>query len=93
MNISESGMLLQPSIDAQVGQEVRLEFRIEEMRASLNVSSRIVRKEGNERMAVEFTGLQPEDQNAVQVYVTGHMKDSTPRSGLSDAQPPRMFRR
>jgi len=93
MNISESGMLLQPSIDAEVGQEIRLEFRIEEMRASLNVSSRIVRKEGNERMAVEFAGLEPEDRNAIQVYVTGHMKDSMARSGLSDAQPPRMFRR
>lgn len=72
-NISESGMLLQPSLDMEVGQEVSLEFKIAEIRASMNVRARIVRKEGNERVAVEFVGLAPEDQNAIQVYVTGHL--------------------
>ena len=83
MNISESGMLLQPSLDMEVGQEVSLEFKIAEIRASLNVRARIVRKEGNERVAVEFLGLAPEDQNAIQVYVTGHLESLRPRETLN----------
>lgn len=83
MNISESGMLLQPSLDIEVGQEVSLEFKIAEIRASLNVRARIVRKEGNERVAVEFVGLAPEDRNAIQVYVTGHLESLRPREILN----------
>ncbi|MFI5071501.1 MAG: response regulator [Terriglobales bacterium] len=77
MNISESGMLLQPSVDIEVGQEVALEFEIPEVRASLHVRARIVRKEGTERIAIEFIGLAPEHQNAIQLYVVGHLKNST----------------
>jgi len=83
MNISESGMLLQPSLNMEVGQEVSLEFKIAEIRASLNVRARIVRKEGNDRVAVEFVGLAPEDQNAIQVYVTGHLESLKPRETLN----------
>ena len=73
MNISQSGMLLQPSLDAEVGQEVSLDFKITEVRASLNVRARIVRKEGTLRVAIEFIGLAPEDQNAIQLYVMGRL--------------------
>jgi hypothetical protein len=45
MNISESGMLLQGSLDAEVGQEVAVEFKLAEVGATLNVPGRIVRKE------------------------------------------------
>jgi CheY-like chemotaxis protein len=83
MNISESGMLLQPSLEMDVGQEVSLEFKIAEIRASLNVRARIIRKEGNERVAVEFVGLASEDQNAIQVYVTGHLESLRPREILN----------
>jgi CheY-like chemotaxis protein len=93
LNISESGMLLQPSIKAEIGQRVELEFRIEEVRALLKVSSRVARHEGIERMAVEFVDLAPEDRNAIQVYVTGHLKDLTPPRDLSNAGPARLFRR
>jgi CheY-like chemotaxis protein len=93
LNISETGMLLQPALDAEVGAETRLEFRIEEVRASLNLSCRVVRKEGTERIAVEFIEPAPEDRNAIRVYVTGHLKESTPRRDLSNVGPQRMFRR
>ena len=73
MNISQSGMLLQPSLDAEVGQEVSLDFKITEVRASLSVRARIVRKEGTLRVAIEFISLAPEDQNAIQLYVMGHL--------------------
>jgi len=86
MNISESGMLLQPSIEAEVGQEIALDFMIAEVNASLSVQARIVRKEGAEgaaRAAVEFHGLTPESQNAIQLYVTGHLESLKPREAAN----------
>jgi CheY-like chemotaxis protein len=73
MNISESGILLRPSIDAEIGEEVSLSFKFEEFRAALNVRARIVRKDGAERVGMEFVGLAPEDINAIQLYVMGHL--------------------
>jgi len=91
MNISESGMLLQPTVDIEVGREVQLEFKIGEAHASMQVLARIARKDGNERVGVEFIGLAPEEQNAVQLYVLGHLKDHTPKRDLS-VKPNRFFR-
>ena len=89
LNISESGMLLQPSLDAAIGSEVSLAFKIAEVRASLSLRARIIRKEGNERVAFEFIELAPEDRNAIQVYVTGHLTEVTRRRdvvGLRSAE-------
>jgi CheY-like chemotaxis protein len=83
MNISESGMLLQPSVDCEIGQQVRLEFKIAEVRALLKVGARIVRKEGQERVAVAFGELAAEELNAIQLYVMGRLKDLTPRRDLA----------
>ena len=92
MNISESGMLLQPSVDREVGQEVQLEFKIAEVRASLNPRGRIVRKEGAERVAIAFIDLAPKVRNAIQLYVMGRLKDITPPRDLSNIGPRRLFR-
>jgi c-di-GMP-binding flagellar brake protein YcgR len=91
LNISESGMLLQSSLDLEVGQEVALEFKIAEVGASLQVLARIVRKEGTERTGVQFLGLAPEDINAIQLYVLGRLQDSTPRRDLSGIGMKRLF--
>jgi CheY-like chemotaxis protein len=73
MNISESGILLRPSIDAEIGEEVSLSFKFEEFRAVLNVRARIARKDGTECVGMEFFGLAAEDINAIQLYVMGHL--------------------
>jgi len=91
MNISESGMLLQPSLDVEVGQEVGLEFKIAEVGTSLNVLARIIHKEGNERVGIQFIGLAPEDRNAIQLYVMGRLIDLTPPRNLSGIGMRRMF--
>jgi CheY-like chemotaxis protein len=93
LNISESGMLLQAPVDVEVGQEVGLEFKIAEVRASLNVLARIVRKEGTERVGVAFIGLAPEDHNAIKLYVMGRLKDLTPPRDLSGIGMHRLFSR
>ena len=91
LNISESGMLLQPSVNIDIGQEVALEFKIAEVGASLSLPARIVRKEGAERVGVEFVALAPEEQNAIQLYVMGRLKDLTRQRDLSDVRMHRMF--
>jgi CheY-like chemotaxis protein len=78
LNISESGMLLQPSLDVAEGQEVSLEFNITEVRAALHVRARIVRKEGAERVGIAFIDLPPENLNAIQLYVLGRLKPPAP---------------
>jgi len=93
INISEGGILLQPAVDIAVGQEVELEFKIGEPPVTLDVLARIVRKEGNERVGMAFVGLLPEEQNAVQLYVLGRLKNQTPRRDhLSDIGMRRLFR-
>ena len=91
MNISESGMLLQPTVDVEVGQEVALEFKIAEVRTSLNVLARIVRKEGTERVGMAFIGLAPEDHNAIQLYVMGRLQEYTPSRDFSGVGMRRLF--
>src|ERR1700687_3120416 len=83
MNISESGMLLQPAVDIGVGQEVTLQFKIVEVGASLNVLARVARKEDTERIGMEFIGLAPENHNAIQLYVMGRLKDLRSEVGAS----------
>jgi CheY-like chemotaxis protein len=91
LNISEGGMLLQPSLELEVGQEVSLEFKIAELRVSLNVRAHIVRKVGTEQVGVQFTGLEPEEKNAIQLYVMGHLREETPSKELQVGQR-RLFR-
>lgn len=86
-NISESGMLMQPSLEAEVGEEVSVEFKIAEVGASLNLRARIVRKEGTERVAVEFLGLAPEDQNAIQLCVMGRLSNANQTSSREASRP------
>lgn len=89
-NISESGMLLQPAIEAEVGQEVALDFKIADVKASLSARARVIRKEGTERVGMEFVGLTPENRNSIQLYVTGHLESLKPRESPNFA-PRRMF--
>ena len=84
LNISESGMLLQSTQGVEIGREVSLEFKIAEVRASLRVRARVVRKQGTNGVGVEFTGLAPEEQNAIQLYVMGRAKEKTSDGESSD---------
>lgn len=94
LNISESGMLLQPALDLELGEEISLEFKLPEPGVLLHVLARIARREGVERMGVSFVDLVPEDLNAIHLYVTGRMKDSSrpAREFLSVTSARRLFR-
>ena len=90
-NISETGMLLQSSNEVGIDQQIRLEFKIQEIGTSFDVLARIARKEGAERIAVAFVNLTREDQNAIHLYVTGQTKDSSPPKSPLDMRPRRLF--
>jgi len=91
LNISESGMLLRPLIDAPVGEEVTLDFKIAEVHANVNVRARIVRKDEQAQLVgVEFVELPREVQNAIQIYVIGHPKQEGPKKEL-EFGPRRLF--
>ena len=92
LNIGESGMLLQPLRDVEVGQEVGLEFKIAEVHTSLNVVARIVRKQGDKGVGVKFIDLVPEDRNAIRLYLMGRLKDLTPPRDLEDIGMRRLYR-
>ena len=78
LNISATGILLQGAMEAGVGAEINLDFKIAEVNRSLSVNGRIVRTEEPDRFAVEFVNLAAEDKNAIQLYVMGRLTDLTP---------------
>lgn len=90
-NISETGMLLQSPTEIGIDQQIRLEFKIQEIGTSFDVLARIARKEGTERMAVAFVNLTREDQNAIHLYVTGQTKDSSPPKSRLEIGPRRIW--
>jgi CheY-like chemotaxis protein len=73
MNISETGMLLHPAFNVEVGTEVWLDFKIGEVKATLHVRARVARVE-DDRVGVGFIDLTPEDRNAIQLYVMGRLQ-------------------
>ena len=93
MNISESGMLLQPSLDAAEGETLDLTFRIADVNATLNVAARIVRKDGTRRLGVEFTDLPPESRNAIRVFVMGRPLENSNPGIFSELGARRLYRR
>lgn len=75
LNISEGGMLLEPSGGAVLGQELDLRFLLPEGRAALNARAQAVRQETPDRIGVKFTGLSPEDREALRRYIAGNVKE------------------
>jgi CheY-like chemotaxis protein len=93
MNISQTGMLLQSAHDVEVGvnQEVLLEFKLADVPTSLNVRPRTVRKQGTDRVAIEFIDLAPEDQNTIQLCVMGRLKQPKPPRVVTDFRHHRLY--
>jgi CheY-like chemotaxis protein len=73
LNIGEGGMLLEHKGSLKVGQDVRLEFTVQEIAKLLTLRAKVVRR-GRGHVAVEFVDLMPEDRKAIKRYVTGQSK-------------------
>jgi CheY-like chemotaxis protein len=69
LNISEGGILLEPSRGLEVGQEFDLVFNLPGAAEQLKARGKAVRKEPPDRIAAEFTNLSPEEKAAIRHHV------------------------
>jgi CheY-like chemotaxis protein len=74
LNISEAGLLLEPSGGLAIGQDVELGFSLPQGRQPLRPRAQVVRLETPNRMGVKSLALTPSDQQAIQAYVSGLVK-------------------
>ena len=93
LNVSETGILLQGAHKCEIGRLVNLEFTIAELHTSLKLTARAVRMEGADRVGLGFVSPLPEHVNAIQLYVSGRLKDLTrpAREYLSETRPRRLY--
>ncbi len=75
LNISKGGMLVSPSGGLDAGQDVDLQFMLPLVSNSLKLRAKILRKETQDRIAVQFINLSPEIQEAIQSYIDGSVKE------------------
>jgi CheY-like chemotaxis protein len=74
-NISEGGILVENSGGLEIGQEVQLSFSVPQVPATVNVHGKVVRKEGSDRIAIQFVAVSPEDQKVIREYIAGLVRD------------------
>jgi DNA-binding response OmpR family regulator len=71
VNVSQRGMLLEPSAGLSVGREVELLFELPNIPGQLNPRATVVRKEANNQMGVRFSSLSPQDEKALSDFISG----------------------
>lgn len=75
LNISEGGMLLEPSGGQQVGQELSLEFLMPGDKKAHRVLVKVLRRDSADRIAVQFTGVKERTREAIQNYLIGYLEE------------------
>lgn len=75
LNISETGMMLEKSGGATVGQELDLEFRIPQSSDPLKPHAKVIRKEPPDRIAVQFVGLKSNELETIQRFISEIIKE------------------
>ncbi len=75
LNISGSGILMEPSGGLEVGQEIGLEFAMPGAPRLLKPHAKVVRKEPPDRVGLKFSALEPADREAIQHYMLAGVKE------------------
>jgi CheY-like chemotaxis protein len=75
LNMGESGMLLEFSGGLAEGMIVDLEFTLPQAKKSLKLRAKVIRREPPDRMALGFLELTTEDQQAIQAFIAGGIKE------------------
>ena len=73
LNISEGGMLMEPSGGVAVGEGISLRFTVPKIQKAVKPRARNVRKEKPDRMAAQFQTCAPEDQDAIRAYIVAEI--------------------
>ncbi len=75
INVSERGMLLEPSGGLQIASEISLQFEIPSGSTILKPRARIVRKEAPDHMGIHFITLRRSELEAMQRYIAGSVNE------------------
>jgi CheY-like chemotaxis protein len=73
VNISEGGVLMEPSGGVAVGEGLSLLFTLPKVQKSVKPRGRNIRKEKPDRMAAQFQTLTLEDQDAIRAYIVAEI--------------------
>jgi CheY-like chemotaxis protein len=73
VNVSQKGILLEPSGGLDVGQEAEFAFELPNIAGQLNPRGAVVRKEANSQMGVRFLSLSPQDEKALADFIAGNV--------------------
>jgi CheY-like chemotaxis protein len=76
VDVSQRGMLLEASGGLGVGDEAELLFELPDIAGRMNPRATVVRKEPNDRTAVQFVTLSPQDRKALSDFISEELKDS-----------------
>jgi len=74
VNVSRRGILLETSGGLDVGQQAALQFTLPDIEGHLTPGAIVVRKEPSDRIAAEFKVLGPQDNRALENFITGVVK-------------------
>lgn len=69
LNISEGGMLMEPSGGVAVGEGISLRLTVPKIQKAVKPRARHIRREEPDRMAAQFQAFAPEDRDAIRAYI------------------------
>lgn len=72
LNLSVSGMLLETAEPLEVGEELKMQFRLPELDELVKCTARIVRLAGPRRFGLEFNEITTSGVEGIRRYVGGH---------------------
>jgi CheY-like chemotaxis protein len=75
INVGEGGMLLESCGGAQVGQRITVSFNIPNSPRRMSGSCQVVRREGPDRMGVQFEDFSPGDLALIRQFIRGEVKE------------------
>ncbi len=75
LNISEGGMLLERSGGQEVGQELWLEFLLPGDKKAHRLLAKVLRRDPEDRVAVQFVGVKERTREAIQNYLVGYLEE------------------
>ena len=78
LDLSQGGILLQPSGGLAEGEVVEVEFALPGAREPLKIMAKVARKAAPERMALEFIDPAPAERAALEYYVASESKGGKP---------------
>ena len=78
LDLSQGGLLLQPSGGLAEGEVVEVEFALAGAREPLKIMAKVARKAAPEGMALEFIDPEPAERAALEYYVASESKGGKP---------------